>query len=63
MGAEQRRYMDAVELAEYLNISRWMVYKYIKNRQIPYIPHGRIIRFDRIEVDKWIAKRMVKGSR
>ena len=53
--------MDVGEVAEYLGISKWMIYKYIKNREIPFIPFGRLVRFDRLVVDKWAEKRMVRG--
>jgi excisionase family DNA binding protein len=55
--------MDTEQLAEYLGISKWLVYKYVKNREIPFIPFGRLVRFDRIAVDKWAARRMVQGPK
>jgi len=58
---ELKRYMDVEELAGYLGISKWLIYKYIKRREIPFIPFGRLVRFDRWAVDKWAEKRMVRG--
>ena len=58
-----KRYMNVKELAEYLALSDWMVYKYIKNREIPFIPFGRLVRFDRIEVERWATRKMVGGRR
>jgi excisionase family DNA binding protein len=51
-----------VELAEYLGVSKWLIYKYIENRDIPFIPFGRIIRFDRLAVERWAEKRMVLAA-
>lgn len=53
--------MDVEELSAYLGISKWLVYKYVKNREIPFIPFGRLVRFDRLAVEKWAEKRMVRG--
>ena len=53
--------MDVEEMSTYLNISKWLIYKYVKNREIPFIPFGRLVRFDRLAVEKWAEKRMVRG--
>ncbi len=57
----EKRYLDVGELAGYLGISKWMIYKYIQQREIPFIPHGRIIRFDRVAIDRWAEKRTVRS--
>ena len=56
-----KRFMDVGELSEYLGISKWLIYKFVKNREMPFIPFGRLVRFDRLAVDKWAEKRMVRG--
>lgn len=61
MDKETKRYMDVEELAGYLGISKWLIYKYIRLREIPFIPFGRLLRFDRWAIDKWAEKRMVRG--
>lgn len=58
-----RRFMNVRQLSEYLGISRWMLYKYVENREIPFAPFGRLVRFDRVEVEKWVSKRMVRAFR
>ena len=58
-----KRFMDVEQLAEYLGISKWLIYKYVKNREIPFIPFGRLVRFDRIAVEKWADRRMVQGPK
>ncbi len=57
----EKRYMDVGELSDYLGISKWLIYKYVKNREIPFIPFGRLVRFDRVVVEKWAEKKMVRG--
>lgn len=62
MEKELKRYMDVDELSIHLGISKWMIYKYIKNREIPFIPFGRLVRFDRMAVEKWAEKKMVRDG-
>jgi excisionase family DNA binding protein len=57
----EKRFMDVAELSAYLGISKWLVYKFVKDRDIPFIPFGRLVRFDRLAVEKWAEKRMVRG--
>ncbi len=56
-----KRFQDVEEMSAYLGISKWLIYKYVKNREIPFIPFGRLVRFDRLAVEKWAEKRMVRG--
>ncbi|MDE2039549.1 MAG: helix-turn-helix domain-containing protein [Elusimicrobia bacterium] len=58
----EKRYLDVDELSQYLGISKWLIYKYIKNRGIPFIPFGRLVRFDRMAVEKWAEKKMVRDG-
>lgn len=62
MEKELKRYMDVDALAKYLGISKWLIYKYIKNREVPFIPFGRLVRFDRVAVEKWAEKKMVRDG-
>ena len=56
-----KRFMDIQEMSDYLGVSKWLIYKYVKNREMPFIPFGRLVRFDRLAVDRWAEKRMVRG--
>jgi excisionase family DNA binding protein len=58
-----KRYLDVLELASYVGLSRWFIYKMVQRRQIPFIPFGRVVRFDRQQVDLWMNQRMVKAKR
>ena len=57
-----KRYLDVSELAGYLGVSKWLVYKLIEDRDIPFVPLGRLIRFDRLAIDKWAEKRTVPAA-
>jgi excisionase family DNA binding protein len=57
-----KRFMDVHEVAKYLGVSRWMIYKLIKNRQFPFISVSKqTLRFDRFKVEKWMEKQTVKA--
>jgi len=60
--APLKRYMDVGELAEYLGVSKWLVYKFIEGRDIPFVPFGRLIRFDRLAIDRWVERRTVQAA-
>lgn len=60
---QDKRFMDVEEVSEYLGISKWLIYKYVKNREMPFIPFGRLVRFDRHAVERWTEKRTVQGFR
>jgi predicted DNA-binding transcriptional regulator AlpA len=63
------RYLTAKEVAQYLRISVYTVYKLVERRQIPFIPlnlsdsaepRRNLVRFDREKIDEWMAKRAVR---
>ena len=55
--------MDVEQLSEYLGISKHLIWRYVKNREIPFIPFGRLVRFDRLAVERWAVRRTVRGYR
>ena len=48
------RYMNISETEEYTGFSVQTLYKWSRCGMIPVNKVGRILRFDRIEIDKWI---------
>ena len=54
--------MDVGEVAEYLGVSKWLIYKLIESRDIPFVPFGRLIRFDRLAVDRWVERRTIQAA-
>lgn len=68
-----KRYLSTNELSDYLGISKWSLYKLVQRRSIPFIPiviegSGKgagknLVRFDILEIDKWMKKRAVTPLR
>ena len=56
---ETKTYMNVKELAGYLGVSKWTVYDLVKERSIPFAYVGRLPRFHRATVDRWMEKRLV----
>lgn len=46
--------LNATQTAEYLKISKWLVYESVKKNEIPYFKVGKAIRFRIEDLDKWI---------
>jgi len=57
-----KRYLNVKEAAEYLGLSRHTIYRMIKNAVIPCTSFGRIVRFDRQRLDKWVEERSIQGK-
>jgi excisionase family DNA binding protein len=55
--------MTIEQLAEYLSISKWTIYRWINRREIPFIAVGRIRRFDPASIDEWMKKKTIKTTR
>ena len=49
-------YLKVEEAADYLSISKWMLYYYIKSENIPHIRLGRHIRLDKERLDIWLRQ-------
>lgn len=48
------RWLSVEEVGTYLGVSRDTVYRWIRERQLPARPIGRLWKFKRTEVDGWI---------
>ena len=58
---DEKRFMNVIEVAGYLGLSRWTIYDLVSKRSIPFIPLSRkALRFDRQKIDKWMEKKEVK---
>ncbi len=67
-----KRFLSILELAGYLGVSRWSLYKLVQRRRIPFIPividgsqeQGKsLVRFDVREIDKWMSRRAIRPVR
>jgi excisionase family DNA binding protein len=54
--------MDIDELASYLRLEKQTIYNWLHQKRISGIKVGRVWRFDRGAVDKWLASRVVKAA-
>ena len=58
-----RRLLDIKEVADYTGLSVHTLYTMVSQRRIPYVKMGRLTKFDREEIDKWITGHSVKVRR
>ena len=57
------RLLDIKEVADYTGLSVHTLFTMVSQRRIPYVKMGRLTKFDREEIDKWIASHSVKVRR
>ncbi|MGE4357080.1 MAG: helix-turn-helix domain-containing protein [Candidatus Omnitrophota bacterium] len=55
------RLMDIEELASYLKLDKQTIYNWLHQKRISGIKVGRVWRFDRRAIDKWLESRIVKA--
>jgi excisionase family DNA binding protein len=56
------RYLDVRGTAAYLALTRKALYHRVSRRSIPFIKVGRLLRFDRQALDRWIRKGAVDNG-
>ena len=54
--------MTIDELAEYLQVSKSSLYKFVQNGQIPGHKVGKHWRFRRLTIDRWLDQGKVKSA-
>ena len=57
------RLLNIQQVAAYLGLSVHTVYKFASQRKIPHIKIGKLLKFDRHEIDRWIGAHAVKVRR
>ena len=57
----EKRLLNIKEASEYLGISQKGLYNMIYRREIPFIKIGGRVRFDIIDLDKWIEGQKIKS--
>jgi excisionase family DNA binding protein len=58
-----RRLLNIKEVADYTGLSPHTLYTMVSQRRIPFVKLGRLTKFDRYELDRWIASQSVKARR
>jgi len=56
-GSDQEKWLTLDELASYLKVSKSALYKMVQEGRIPGGKVGRVWRFDRAEIDRWVKSR------
>lgn len=56
----EKRYLSIEELSKYISTPKGTIYSWTHMRKIPYSKVGRILRFDKQEIDRWMKKKKVK---
>lgn len=62
-GSITRRLLDINEVAGYTGLSVHTLYTMVSQRRIPYVKMGRLTKFDKYELDRWIQSHTVKPLR
>ncbi len=57
------RLLNIKEVSDYTGLSVHTLYTMVSQRRIPFVKMGRLTKFDREELDKWIAGHSVKVRR
>ena len=57
---EDTNLMTVEDVAALLKVEKQLVYKLKRDRKIPFIKIGGVIRFRRADVDQWIEQSIVK---
>ena len=57
MAEVDQDWLDIHGLAEYLKISKETVYRMVYAKQIPFHRLGKLYRFNKTEVTKWLQKK------
>lgn len=58
-----RRLLNIQDVAEYTGLSIHTLYTMVSKRRIPYVKMGRLTKFDKYELDRWIQSHTVKPLR
>ncbi|MDR4470333.1 MAG: helix-turn-helix domain-containing protein [Nitrospira sp.] len=59
VSAIERRLLTVQEAADYTGLSVHTLYTMTSQRRIPYVKMGRLTKFDRDLLDKWIKQQTV----
>lgn len=57
----KRSTLTTIEIATYLGISQDLIFKMVRQKEIPHFRIGRRILFKKEAIEKWIEDRMESG--
>lgn len=53
--------LTSTQIATHLNVKKSTIYNWTHTGYIPHIKVGRLVRFDKACVEKWLKNRTVRG--
>jgi len=62
-GERESPWMTIKEVADYLSVSAGTVRNWVSQRYIPFARRGRVVRFHRESIDRWLNVGASKGRR
>ena len=57
---KEKQLLDTKQAAQFLGISRNTLYEWIIQKKIPYVKVGRLVKFRREHLEKWLEKKLQK---
>jgi excisionase family DNA binding protein len=63
MSWSDKRFLDVKEVSKEYGLAVSTLYTMVSQRRIPYTKMGRCTKFDRVELERWIAGHSVKVRR
>ena len=61
--AQNKRFLDVKEVSNEYGLAVSTLYTMVSQRRVPFVKMGRRTKFDRKELDSWIAQHSVKPTR
>lgn len=55
--------MDVAQLADYLKVNPQTIYNWVHDNKIPFTKMGDLLRFNKIDVDRWLRKKTAYPDR
>ena len=55
----EKRFLDMNDCAEYLGLSKAILYVWVCRRKIPYLKMGRLVKFDLRVIEEWLKEKTV----
>ena len=56
----EQRYLSPLELSLYLGMSIQTIYEWTSQKKIPFIKLGRLVKFDKQEIDEWMQTQKIE---
>ena len=52
--------MDILAAANHLGVTKNTLYSWVSQKRIPYVKIGRLVKFDRDDIDAWIESQKIE---